>query len=316
MGNILDSRKYDIITFGDMCIDLIVRGDDVTPEFGQIEKLVGDYEVEMGGSCCIFACQAAKLGLKVGILGRVGKDSFGGLVVSRLKESGVDTQHIIVDDGLKTGLGIALCKGNDRAILTYLGSLNAIESSDVSDDFLQSSRHLHHGSYYLHTRLRPAIPMIFSRAKQLGLTISLDTNWDPEEKWDDGLDEILPYTDLFLPNEQEAIRISRKGDVEEAIVELHNKGIKIIAIKRGIEGALASNGHVKIDQPVKVVTGGDSIGAGDSFDAGFLSGWLGGLELDDCLRIANYCGQSVAAQVGGLRGQPTGSLIRQLENLK
>ena len=105
-----DSNKpYDIITFGDMCVDLIMTGEDVVPEFGQVEKLVDDYELEMGGSCNIFACQAAKLGLKVGILGRVGDDDFGRLIIRRLQESGVDTQHVIVDPMIKTGLGVALC---------------------------------------------------------------------------------------------------------------------------------------------------------------------------------------------------------------
>ncbi|MCJ7701787.1 MAG: carbohydrate kinase family protein, partial [Anaerolineales bacterium] len=176
-------KQYDIITFGDMCVDLIVTGEDVIPEFGQVEKLVGDYELEMGGSCNIFACQAAKLGLNVGILGRVGDDDFGRLIIRRLDESGVDTRHVIVDPDIKTGLGVALCRDNDRAILTYLGSLNAVYPEDITDEFLASARHLHHGSFFLHANLRPAIPEIFQRARDLQLTTSLDTNWDPEEVW-------------------------------------------------------------------------------------------------------------------------------------
>ena len=126
------SKQYDILTFGDMCVDLIVTGEDVVPQFGQFEKLVEDYELEMGGSCNIFACQAAKLGLRVGIIGRVGDDDFGRLVLRRLVESGVDIQHVIIDPALKTGLGIALCQGNDRAILTYLGSLNAVYPEQIN----------------------------------------------------------------------------------------------------------------------------------------------------------------------------------------
>ena len=113
-------KKYDIITFGDLCVDLLMSGRDVTPEFGQVEKIVDDYALEMGGSCSIFACQAAKLGLRVGILGRVGPDDFGRLILRRMNESGVDTRHVMVDPSLKTGVGIALCRGSDRAILTYL----------------------------------------------------------------------------------------------------------------------------------------------------------------------------------------------------
>ncbi len=174
-------KQYDVITFGDMCVDLIITGEDVVPEFEQVEKLVDNYELEIGGSCNIFACQAAKLGLRVGILGRVGDDEFGRLIIRRLQESGVDTRYVIVDPMLKTGLGVALCTDNDRAILTYLGSLNAVYPADVTNEILRLTHHVHHGSYFLHTNLRPAMTDIFQRALILGATTSLDTNWDPDE---------------------------------------------------------------------------------------------------------------------------------------
>jgi uroporphyrinogen-III decarboxylase len=168
-------------------VDLIMTGDDVTPRFGQVEKLVDDYVVEMGGSCLIFAWQAARLGLRVGILGRVGDDDFGRLVLRRLDEYGVDTSRMIVDPSLKTGLGIALCPPDDRAVLTHLGSLPEMRPDDVTDEFLASARHLHHGSFFLHTRLLPHVPAIFRRAKELGFTTSLDPNWDPDERWNSTL---------------------------------------------------------------------------------------------------------------------------------
>jgi sugar/nucleoside kinase (ribokinase family) len=169
---------YDILTFGDLCVDLILSGGDIVPEFGQVEKLVSEYTLEMGGSCSIFACQAARLGMKVAILGRVGRDAFGELILARLTEARVDTRFVEIDQSLKTGLGIALCKENDRAILTYPGTITAVQPADVTEDLLALAHHLHHGSYFLQTPLRPYVPDIFSRARQLGLTISLDTNWD------------------------------------------------------------------------------------------------------------------------------------------
>ena len=299
------NRKYDILTFGDMCVDLVVTGKDVVPEFGQVEKLVDNYIVEMGGSCCIFACQAAKLGLKVAILGRVGKDRFGEVVLSRLQESGVDTRYAIMDETLKTGLGIALCQGSDRAILTYPGSLSAIEPTDVTDDLLQSARHLHHGSYYLHTKLKPAIPGIFQRAHTLNLSISLDTNWDPEEKWGNELKAVLPWVNVFMPNEREALRIAKSFEIGEAMRTLHNMGAQYVIVKQGENGAMAFDGHQTITRRVDPVTGGDSIGAGDSFDAGFLAGWLKNMRLEECLQIGCICGRSVAGSAGGIMGQPT-----------
>lgn len=315
MPPINSDKQYDIITFGDMCVDLIITGEDVVPEFGQVEKLVDDYALEMGGSCNIFACQAAKLGLRVGILGRVGDDDYGRLILRRLQESGVDTRYVIVDPTLKTGLGVALCTHNDRAILTYLGSLNAVYPNDVTDKILSLTHHVHHGSYFLHTNLRPGMTDIFQRALALGVTTSLDTNWDPDESWNSGLQDLLSLTDVFLPNEQEAKGISGCATWDESLVKLNNMGMHITAVKLGKQGAVLASGKQRFTHTLPPVSAGDSIGAGDSFDAGFLVGWLRGLPLNECLAIANHCGREVASQIGGLRGQPDWDTISRLANI-
>ena len=299
-----DTRRYDVITFGDLCVDLIMTGGDIVPRFGQVEQLVDDYSVEMGGSCSIFACQAAKLGLRVGIVGRVGDDSFGRLIVRTLDEAGVDTQHVIVDPDLRTGLGISLCDGDDRAMLTYMGSINALTPGDASDEFLRSARHLHHGSFFLHTGLAQAVPDIFRRARALGLSISLDTNWDPNERWNSTLSEALPLVDVCLPNDQEAMYISRRGSPFEAAFWIRAQGVPIVALKRGEDGAQVYYEGGVYDCVMPPATGGDSVGAGDSFDAGFLAGWLRGMPLETCLAIGCVCGRSVASAVGGVQGQP------------
>lgn len=296
-------KQYDVITFGDMCVDLLLSGGDIVPRFDQVEHLVGDYMLEMGGSTCIFACQSALLGLRTGILGKVGLDGFGELILQRLHACGVDTQHIVVDSTLKTGLGVALCKDDDRAILTYLGSLNALTPQDVDDWFIDSAIHLHHGSYFLLDKLRSSIPGILRRAKEKGLSTSLDTNWDPDEFWNGGLFEALAYTDIFLPNLQELQRISKADSLETGIRAIHNKGVKVVAVKLGPQGACVSDGVHLHSCTVKPAAGGDSVGAGDSFDAGFIAGWLRSLPLPECLDLACACGRSVAGEVGGLAGQ-------------
>jgi ribokinase len=301
-------KSFDVLTFGDLCVDLIVSGPDVTPQFGQVEKLVGDYTLEMGGSCSIFACQAAKLGLRTAVLGRVGDDDFGRLVLRRLEESGVDTRFVSVDPRLKTGLGIALCPPGDRAILTYMGTINVLTPQDVRDELLSAARHLHHGSYFLHTGLRPGMPAVFRRARELGLTTSLDTNWDPDERWE-GLAELLPLVDVFMPNYQEALRISKEGDLDQAAAAFLRQGVQAVTVKCGAKGAAVFSAEGKIELGAAPVSGGDSIGAGDSFDAGFLAGWLRGLPFERCLEIGTACGHGVAGKTGGLEGQPSWEML-------
>ena len=299
-----DARAYDVLTFSDMCVDLVMSGNDLVPQFGQVEKLVDDYLVELGGSCNIFACQAAKLGLSTAVAGRVGDDVFGELIVRRLRECGVDVGRVVVDPALKTGLGVALCPPGDRAILTYMGTIDAVHPADVTEELLLSARHLHHGSYFLHRNLRAAIPRLFRRARELGLSTSLDTNWDPEEAWGDDLRLVLPHTDVFLPNVQEALRISRANSINDAAARLLDLGVGVVAIKGGTGGSWVFTAGQSMHLPVEPVTGGDTIGAGDSFDAGFLYGWLRDEPLERCLAAATRCGRGVASRTGGLAGQP------------
>jgi ribokinase len=304
-------EAFDVITFSDMCVDLIISGQDVIPQFGQVEKLVEDYTLELGGSCNIFACQAAKLGLRTAVIGRVGEDSFGRLILQRLSDCGVDTRYVIVDPTLKTGIGVALCPPGDRAILTYMGTINAVYPQDITDEILASTRHIHHGSHYLHTNLQSGISAIFSRARHLGRTTSLDPNWDPAGIWDGDLPHILANTTLFFPNDQEALHISRAASLPTAAQGFLDLGVGMVALKAGARGAWLYSAGQSITQPVTPISGGDSIGAGDSFDAGFLAGWLRGLPLERCLAIASHCGRSVASRIGGLAGQPTWEQVQR-----
>jgi len=302
----MTTRPFDIVTIGDTCVDLIVELGNVSPQFGQVEQWVSDYFLEMGGSTCIFACQAAKLGLNVAILGRVGDDAYGELVLDRLQQSGVDTCYVARDPSVKTGLGIALCRaGGDRAVLTYGGSLNAVYPGDITDDFLLTARHLHYGSYFLQTNLVSEAPRILRRAKQLGLSVSLDTNWDPSGQWDGGLKACLEQVDLFLPNDQEALAITHASTVREAI-DIFRKKIALVVVKLGGKGALVGEGQTVLEAPVEPASHVvDTIGAGDSFDAGFVAGLLRGLSLESCAAIANACGRASTQARGGIMGQLT-----------
>jgi sugar/nucleoside kinase (ribokinase family) len=302
----VNGRDFDIITIGDMCVDLALDLGETLPRFGQAEQWVADYTVELGGSGCIFACQAAKLGLRVAVIGRVGDDPFGHLALRRLAGCGVETRFITVTPRLKTGLGLALCRASgDRAILTYAGSISALQPADITDALLSRARHLHYCSYYLQTNLLSVAPLILQRARALGLTVSLDTNWDPDGRWEGGLRAALAHVDLFLPNEQEALAISGATRLDDAldflVGELH---LPVVAVKRGEAGALAATGVERLVVAVDpLVTLADAIGAGDSFDGGFVAAWLAGRPLAECAALGNACGRASTQARGGIAGQ-------------
>jgi len=295
-------KPFDILVAGEINPDLILLG-DVIPAFDQTEKLVDSATLTIGSSSAIFACGAARLGLRVAFLGVCGDDLFGHFILSELDKRGVDVSNVIVRADGQTGLSVILNQGADRAILTHPGLIAALQVSDIPNELLQKARHLHVASYFLQTQLQPGLPDLFRRARAYGLTTSLDPNYDPSEAWF-GFDELLSVTNVFLPNEREAGSLSGEAHVDLAADRLGNK-VETLGIKLGAEGALGvHNGqHARaVSIPVSVV---DTVGAGDSFDAGFLYGYLNGWSLEKSLRLACVCGARSTQCEGGTDGQPT-----------
>jgi sugar/nucleoside kinase (ribokinase family) len=299
-----DSNKpFDLVVVGEINPDLILRG-DVAPAFGQVEQLVDDATLTIGSSSAIFACGAARLGLRVAFVGKIGDDVFGQFMRQQLAARGVDVAGIVVDPQIRTGLSVILSRGADRAILTYSGSIAALRYDEIDLQLLEQARHLHLGAYYMLDMLRPDVPKLFAAARERGLTISLDTNYDPTERWEGGLAEALAAVDVFLPNETELRAIAGVADASAALERLGQR-IPIIGAKLGAKGGAARwNGTTVYAAalPIDVV---DTTGAGDSFDAGFVYGFLHGWELERTLRLACACGSLSTRAAGGTVAQPT-----------
>jgi sugar/nucleoside kinase (ribokinase family) len=296
-------KKYDVITYSDITADLIINGDDFKTEFGQKEKLLTGYSVEMGGSCTIFACQTAKMDLKTVVVGKVGNDYFKNVIVETLQDSGVILDFLNDTDKYKTGISVALTSSGDRAIFTYSGTIDALEKDDISIELIASSRHLHIGSYFLMKKFTQSLLPVLKDVKKYGTTVSLDTNWDPDESWDSGIWDVLPYVDVFLPNENEAKAITGENDLGKAI-NILKKEVPILSIKMGKNGARTFADKKIISMPSIDVTKMDTIGAGDSYDGGFIYGYLTGRDLETCTKMGCICGSLNTRGVGGTKGQP------------
>lgn len=296
------SARFDILVAGEINPDLILAG-DVLPVFGQVEKLVDVASLTIGSSSVIFACGAARLGLKVAFVGQCGDDLFGRFIVDEMRQRGIDVSHVMVVSGGSTGLSVILNQGTDRAILTYPGLIPSLRAEDIPDSLFAQARHLHVASYFLQTALQPGLPRLFQRAHARGLTTSLDTNYDPSEAWL-GFDALLSETNVFLPNEAEARSLTRQVSVDVAANRLLGK-VETLAVKLGARGAMGGRDGrtVRVNAiPVQVV---DTVGAGDSFDAGFIYGYLSGWSLEASLRLGAICGALSTQAVGGTAAQPT-----------
>jgi sugar/nucleoside kinase (ribokinase family) len=293
---------FDILVAGEINPDLILSG-DVRLVFGQVEQLADSAAMTVGSSGAIFACGAARLGLRVAFIGVCGDDIFGRFMLEAMQARGVDTSAILVGPGLRTGISVILSLGPDRAILTYPGCMGALHAGQIDETVLRRARHLHVSSYFLQPALRPGLPGLFRRARELGLSTSLDTNWDPAEKWD-GVPVVLPQTSIFMPNAAEACAIAGVPDASVAAACLALQA-DTVAVKLGTHGALGAQRGTMKEVPAVPVDVVDTVGAGDSFDAGFVYAFLNNWPLERSLRFGTVCGSLSTQAAGGVDGQPT-----------
>jgi sugar/nucleoside kinase (ribokinase family) len=287
--------KLDIAIAGEINLDLILYG---LPEQMPTERelLASGFTITLGSSSAILAHNLAALGSRVGFVTKVGDDPFGALAMERLRKRGVDLARVA--HGAKSGVTLILPHGPQRHILTYPGTISELRFEDLDLDYLASARHFHMSSLFLQRELLPHVPELFRRMKSAGLTTSLDTNDDPDDRWEGALDEILPHVDILLPNEREAMKMSRAEDLETALSRLAQK-VETVVVKMGASGAIAIRKTQRFTAPAVPVTVIDPIGAGDSFDAGFLHQFLRGADLTTCLACGNMCGAFSTTACGG-----------------
>jgi sugar/nucleoside kinase (ribokinase family) len=295
--------RIDLLVLGDVNPDLILTG-DVEPAFGQVERIVEDARLTVGGSGAIVACGAARLGLRTAICGVVGDDVFGRFMRDELEGRDVEVGGLIVEPDRPTGLTIVLARPADRAILTRTGTIADLRSNRIDPRTLNAARHVHVASYYLQDALRPELPALFERLRSHGTTTSIDPNWDPSGRWDGGLLELLSLTDVFLPNAAEVKRLVGAADVGESARELAARA-GVVVVKAGADGAIAASGDELVRTPAASIEAVDATGAGDAFDAGFLTSRLAGDPLERSLAIANACGALSTRALGGVDAQPT-----------
>jgi sugar/nucleoside kinase (ribokinase family) len=289
--------KFDVSVIGELNLDLILSGlpAELTLER---EHLANDLRITLGSSSAIFAHNLASIGNKVGFSSSMGTDPLGEISLKRLSEIGVDISGVRRMPGKTTGLTVIFPQGKQRYILTYPGTMFEMSEKDLELDYVFNAKHLHVSSYFLQKALQPALPEIFRKAKAAGLTTSLDTNDDPDDRWASDLHQLLKYVDVLLPNAREACKLASVDSPEEAADRL-SKEVSIVVVKRGSQGAVAIASKSKYEALPPKVESIDHVGAGDSFDAGFIHQFIRGKSIEDCLKFGNIVGALSVTRPGG-----------------
>lgn len=291
-------KKFHVLVAGELNVDLILNQLEKFPETGK-EIIANKMTFTLGSSSAIFASNLSVLGSSVCFCGRVGHDAFANKILADLTLKGVDVNYIQRSSTSDTGISVAFNFNEDRAMVTYPGAMTELEESHITDSMLQNAGHLHVSSIFLQPRLKPRLALLFSRAKNLGLTTSLDPQWDPAEKWDCHWHELLRYTDIFLPNIEEIKNITAKPTAEHAMEAL-KEHCKVMVIKNGKEGAIIWTGNKILHQPAFVNNHvADAIGAGDSFNAGFIHSFVQDKTIGECAEFGALCGAINTTRSGG-----------------
>jgi len=311
--------KPDVIVIGELNVDIILNQIESFPEMGK-EKIAQGMNITLGSSSAIFASNLSTLGSKVAFIGKIGKDNFASVVLDSLNAKSVDTSQIIQSGTLNTGATIVLNYDQDRAMVTYPGAMEDLKIEDIDFGFLSTARHLHFSSIFLQPGIRESLPALFAMAKSLGLTTSLDPQWDPAEKWEVDLSKLLPSLDIILPNMTEFLLLTGSKSLEDGINTIKEIAPNLtLVIKDGSNGAYGWNFGKLVHQPAFLNTEViDCIGAGDSFNAGFIHEFIKGSLLKKCLQTGTLTGAVSTTRPGGTGAFESLEGVREIasENFK
>lgn len=288
----------ELLVIGELNVDLILNQIDGFPKIGT-EILANKMNLTLGSSSAIMAANASAIGVDTYFCGLIGTDDFGSFILNSLESKGVGTAFIQKTSEHQSGITIVMSYDQDRANVTYCGAMEALTFDKIPWDDLQGFKHLHLSNFFIQKGIREDIVNIFEKAKSLGLTTSLDLQWDPENLWDFDYKKCLKYVDVFMPNETELMALTKKENLDqalEAIAPYANTSV----IKLGEKGSLAVANGIRISAPAFTNDNPiDTIGAGDSFNSGFIKKYINGSSLEDCLQYGNLMGALSTTAAGG-----------------
>jgi sugar/nucleoside kinase (ribokinase family) len=290
--------QFDVALVGEFNLDVVLYGlpESLPPER---ELLASDMALLLGGSTAITANNMARLGNRVALIAAKANDMLAGHCVSELEQAGVDLSRVVAaPPSVRTGVTVLLQHESFRRSFTYSGSTASLRFDDLDLNYLRSARHFHLASFYLQQGLIEDVPRLLALLKEAGLSTSLDTNDDPTGKWAGPIVETLKYVDILMPNEREARALSGEDSLEQAIARL-SQLVPVVVVKRGSLGAVVVDRGNRFEQRAVQVHPVDAVGAGDSFNAGFLHGYLLGWSMERCLQMGNLAGAYSTTQIGG-----------------
>lgn len=293
----------EITCIGILVTDLMAAPITNYPDRGKL-VIVDNIGIYTGGCAVNTGIALSRLGIKTGVIGKVGNDSLGDFIINSLKSENVDTNGIVRSKEKNTSTTVVLVNDEgERSFIHYIGANGDLGIDDINFEYLLGNKIVHIAGSFLMPKFDGAqTAEALRKIKGMGITTSLDTAWDSSGKWFETLESCLPYIDIFIPSIDEARMISKKDKPEEIAQFFIEYGVKTVIIKMGSEGSFAFNGKETIYMPAFKVNVKDTTGAGDSFVAGVLTGIIKGFSLKDSLELGNAVGALCVTSFGASSG--------------
>jgi sugar/nucleoside kinase (ribokinase family) len=258
----------------------------------------------LGGCAANTAVDLAKMGVRASVVGRVGTDLFGRIVADMLAEAGVDTAALRSEPGGDTSQTLIVnVAGQDRRFIHTFGANAGLRAADISSDALAECKVLYLGGFLLMSAvLGTELAAVFERAHQTGIQTFLDVVTPPGLDYQKQLEPVLPHTDVFHCNTDEARLITGASEAEQQAQIIHSWGAKTAIVTRGGEGAILVSDPVRLSAGAYPIEFIDGSGGGDAFAAGYIFGLLQGFPTEECLRYASALGASCVRAIGTTPG--------------
>jgi sugar/nucleoside kinase (ribokinase family) len=258
----------------------------------------------VGGCAANAAVDLAKMQVRVGIVGRVGGDVFGRVVTDLLRAAGVDTSHIQTSVSADTSQTLIVnVQGQDRRFIHTFGANRDFRATDVPLELFDRIKVLYLGGYLVMPGVtQEELITVFAAARKKGVRTVLDIVVPSKGEYLSKLDRLLPYVDLFLPNDHEGAIITGETDPVKQAETFCQMGVGTTIVTMGGDGSVLVRKDLRLRAGVYNVPTIDASGGGDAFDAGYICGMLRGLEPDDCLRYASALGASCVRAIGTTPG--------------
>jgi sugar/nucleoside kinase (ribokinase family) len=295
--------SIDCLCAGIFFTDVICSPLRRMPESGQLE-LAERIRLSTGGCASNAALDLARLGIRVGAAGCVGDDVFGQFVLDTLTRGGVDTRGMHRIGGINTATTMAMnvC-GQDRRFICSIGANTQMTVEHIPADWARQAKVFYLGGYLMLPGLETAAMVEQLRAaRAAGNTTVVDVVYIGGDHALDAIALLLPETDVFLPNEDEAALVTGRQDPLDQAQLFRDLGARTVIVTRGEKGSLLLADGLRLRAGVYPAKFVDGTGSGDAFDAGYIAGLLAGEDPIGCLRWGSALGASCVRAIGATEG--------------